>query len=280
VLLLGPRQHGKTTGLIRVKQRLLKTGLPCALIDLQAMPPCSDYPTLLDWFSRRVGREFGLTQLEVPAASQDLEECLASSIPAGIEPVVLMIDEAAAISDAEIRAAFYGQIRAVANARAEASAGELAARVQFVFAGCFSPEAVIRNSLNSPFNVCERIETEDLTLAQANELRHRVEQVDADPYTQTAYELVGGQPYLLQSVFAHLQASEPQDREDAYREAVESLKNGQDDHLQYSVIDCTKGLPEVAPNSSEMLPDKLPRCFSSCQLTTPTRSYSLRSCAK
>ncbi|NWG76016.1 MAG: AAA-like domain-containing protein [Rubrivivax sp.] len=59
VLLLGPRQHGKTTGLIRIKKLLLEAGLFCVLIDLQSMPPCSDYGAVVGWFSDRVAEMLG-----------------------------------------------------------------------------------------------------------------------------------------------------------------------------------------------------------------------------
>jgi hypothetical protein len=84
---------------------------------------------------------------------------------------------------------------------------------------------------NSPFNVCSRIETDDLTLEDATTLWHRVSEEDPGAFVEQAYDLVGGQPYLLQTVFAELDIAELPDREDVFNERIDNLRVGADDHF-------------------------------------------------
>src|SRR4051794_1650082 len=73
VLLLGPRQHGKSSTLIRLRPRLLESGYACALIDIQAYAATeASYIAFLRWFAVRVARAIG-TELAEPAVS-DLDD--------------------------------------------------------------------------------------------------------------------------------------------------------------------------------------------------------------
>ena len=44
VLLLGPRQHGKTSALVRVRKTLMESGVQTGFVDLQNAPPHGSYP--------------------------------------------------------------------------------------------------------------------------------------------------------------------------------------------------------------------------------------------
>src|SRR5689334_18114330 len=70
VLLLGPRQHGKTSSLIRVRNELITAGFDCAIVDLQAMPPCESYEELIEWFANRVAQAFGRILTYRPSGHQ------------------------------------------------------------------------------------------------------------------------------------------------------------------------------------------------------------------
>jgi predicted AAA+ superfamily ATPase len=59
VLLLGPRQHGKTSALLRIRRKLIDTGLRCSFVDLQALPPALSFRELLEWFGRKVAQSLG-----------------------------------------------------------------------------------------------------------------------------------------------------------------------------------------------------------------------------
>lgn len=204
--LLGPRQHGKTTSLIRIKNRIAGVGVNCILIDLQSMPPCSTYTELVEWFARRVCL---LLNSDISNQPRDyevghLDAWLRSVLPNNVGPVTIIIDEASAIPNTEWRNSFYGQIRAIANERAMANPGELPTRLRFIFAGTFRPETLV-NNLNSPFNVSEFVYTQDFTLTEALQLHKQVEDGTNSDFVRRAYDIVQGHPYLLQFILARAQ---------------------------------------------------------------------------
>lgn len=257
VLLLGPRQHGKTTSLIRINHQLQNAGLISVMIDLQAMPPCNDYQELVKWFVSRIeqilnvadtrsslsklyskgtdsiARALGVGNAEKSEEheTRQLDQLLESILPQSRTPIVIIIDEASAIPNTEWRNAFYGQIRAIANLRAVASDEDLAARVRFLFAGSFRPENLV-NDLNSPFNVCERIETDDLLLEDANNLMEKVVSEQNQAIVKQVYDIVGGQPYLLQFIFSKVQLVDEYQKQQACDEAIALLRSGQNDHFE------------------------------------------------
>ena len=151
-------------------------------------------------------------------------------IPTGGPPVVVMIDEASSISDDSWRNAFFGQLRAIANRQAAASADDLLVRLRFVFIGTFRPETLV-NPNNSPFNVCNRILTDDVTMDQAVELWRRVSDDPAPDLVERIYALVGGQPYLLQLMYSLVLGVGVEQRDRAFDEAVEYLESGHDEHF-------------------------------------------------
>lgn len=107
VLLLGPRQHGKSTGLVRVKQTLVDAGLVVSTVDLQAMPPCANYQEVLRWFSTEITKRFGK---QCPYPPEDGNGILWSWFKTVfcdiVEPIVVIIDEAASIDNANYRNSF------------------------------------------------------------------------------------------------------------------------------------------------------------------------------
>jgi hypothetical protein len=125
-------------------------------------------------------------------------------LPNNVEPITIIIDEASAIANAEMRNSFYGQIRAIANERAMAEPGELPTRLRFIFAGTFRPETLV-NTENSPFNVSEFVYTQDFTLEEALQLYEQVEGETNSDFVRRTYEIVQGHPYLLQFILARAQ---------------------------------------------------------------------------
>ncbi len=51
------------------------------------------------------------------------------------------------------------------------------------------------------------------------------------PFVDRAYELVGGQPYLLQQMMSSVASVDDPERETAFEEATELLRSGRDDHF-------------------------------------------------
>lgn len=203
VLLLGPRQHGKTTGLIRLRQRLSDAGFIVCDADLERLPPYETFSELLRQVSEQMARSLqdDVINFPVEARQNDFLSWLEAVIPKATTPLVIIIDECASIANAKFRNAFYGQIRQISSQRASPGVTEydIAVRVRFVFSGTFRPETLVSEQ-NSPFNICERIYTDDLILEQARELA-RVVRPDTEQFVDEAFGLVGGQPFLLQTLF-------------------------------------------------------------------------------
>src|SRR5665213_1822525 len=200
VLLLGPRQHGKSSGLVRLNTKLREAGYTAALIDLQGLPPCPTFQDVLRWFSDQIGRNI---RRDIPRPRSENQGEVASwleaAFPPGAAPVAIIIDEAGSIENPQYRNAFYGQIRQISSQRADAAPDSISARIRFVFAGTFRPETLVQEQ-NSPFNVCRTVHTDDITLVQAIELAKSVNPAVVD-FVHAAHAFLNGQPYLLQTVF-------------------------------------------------------------------------------
>jgi hypothetical protein len=233
VLLLGPRQHGKTTGLLRVGRKIGESGFGWCLVDLQRFPPCNSYAGFLYSFATRVAAGINAPAWQAPvgAAESDLFSWLNAAVPSRPEPVVIIIDEAASIPSPEWRTSLYGQIRSISNERASAPGGSLASRLRFVFSGTFQPEVLV-SELNSPFNVSTPVMTDDLTEDQARSLAASLRPDGLTEYASRAFSVVGGQPYLLQYILSSVSGAQAADRDLAFEGALADIRAGGDHHIQ------------------------------------------------
>jgi hypothetical protein len=231
VLLLGPRQHGKTSALLRLKRTLSSSGYRCAFVDLQALPPQYTFSELLEWFASSIARELGSRIASRPhGRAESLEEWLEAAVPCDGPPVVILVDEASAVADEGMRNGLYGQIRAL-KALAAANPQSVAALLVFLFAGTFRPESMV-DPRNSPFNVCRRIETEDLDLRGVVALaRIALRRDGVDEIALAVFDAVGGQPHLVQSLLALCAAHEEASQLSATASEVERWKQNSNDHV-------------------------------------------------
>ena len=207
VLLLGPRQHGKTSALLRLRRTLNQNATLTAMVDLQAKPPFAAYAQLTTWFARKVAS--ALEHEVVIDETDDLSAALTRALPAGVAPVVVLIDEASNIDNDQWRNSFFGQLRAISSERAAAEDGHIATRLRFVFAGTFRPERLVAEA-NSPFNICERIDTADLLVGDILRLAEKIGLENPTEISEAIHGAVGGQPYLVQRLLqVNLAADDP-----------------------------------------------------------------------
>lgn len=247
VVLLGPRQHGKTSALIRIKPSVKEAGFHAAFIDLQRQPPCETYEEFLEWFGQSIWRQIGekkrpqtpprllrpstwvqtgaQAELQSPAYKGELVDWLNAAITPGTTPIAIFIDEAATIFHDEWRNSFYGQIRALSNERATAEAGDVASRITFVFSGTFRVESLVETA-NSPFNVCKEIQTENLSFDKVGELCQRALGRDDDSVVRKIWGCVGGQPYLVQLLVSEVVAVPEDEAEEELTRAIRRLDEG------------------------------------------------------
>lgn len=226
VLLLGPRQHGKTSAFLRLRRRLEDSGTSTALVDLQKAPPFATYAQLVTWFAKQVG--VALAQEPEIAETDDLATALQRTLPVGNTPVVILVDEASNIGNEEWRNSFFGQLRAISGERAIAKDDEIAKRLRFVFAGTFRPERLVAEA-NSPFNICERIDTTDLSQEDVCNLAARAGVTEYRQAGALIHEVVGGQPYLNQRLIQV--AVGVDDPLDAIAKELERLREGDSEHI-------------------------------------------------
>lgn len=226
VLLLGPRQHGKTSAFLRLRRNLADHGTSAALVDLQKVPPFERYAQLVTWFAREVGA--ALKHAVEIAETDDLSMSLRQALPHGTAPIVILVDEASNISNDEWRNSFFGQLRAISSERAAAKNNEIAKRLRLVFTGTFRPERLVAEQ-NSPFNICERIDTSDLSVDDVTKLAAEAGVSEPGQAAALIYETVGGQPYLNQRLIQAAIGME--DPLAAIRAEADRLREGDNDHI-------------------------------------------------
>lgn len=231
VLLLGPRQHGKSSGLVRLNKQLREAGYSSALVDLMGLPPCPSFPDLLRWFTDQIGRNIGRDIPRPRTENQgEVAAWLEAAFPSGKAPVALIIDEAGSIENSQYRNAFYGQIRQINSLKADAAVDSITSRIRFVFAGTFRPETLVQEQ-NSPFNVCKTVYTDDITLDQATQLANSVNPAVVN-FVKAAHDFLNGQPYLLQTVFQDTLSKSELPIEVAFAEALKNLPHSIGPHLE------------------------------------------------
>ncbi len=274
VLLLGPRQHGKTSALVRLQARLVDEGFRVALVDMQTYAgpaTAEDYATFIRWFVVRVAS--GLS-LPIPAAGEvealDLEASLAAALASSEGDLVVLIDEASAVPT-PVRTRFFAQLRALFNARAFNGPGAWMRRMNILFAGTFRPESVIEDD-NSPFNVSTVVYTADLSEDDAiSMVSAATGSGEFADLAKRAHALVGGQPYLLQRILEVVTGAAPGEESLHLFESIASdLRNGRDRHIPAlferviaetggvealkMLADSPDGIPENATPPFDILP--------------------------
>lgn len=227
VALLGPRQHGKTSALLRFKQLVADSGLPVALVDLQKAPPLETYKKFASWFAETAKAQLNPGGEQLPN-SDDVGILLMACLPSDNLAATVIVDEAANIKETDWRNSFYGQLRSISNRRADAPPEDPATRLRLIFSGTFHPDTLIELE-NSPFNTTERINTDDLTEGGVIELFERELGGEGEPLAKQAYAVVGGQPFLVQRLL--VAATRSDDRAAGMARAVEKLRHGEVDHV-------------------------------------------------
>ena len=252
VLLLGPRQHGKSTGFVRLRKRFQEAQLGVCSVDLQRLPPYETYEQLLRYVCDQLVKsiENGEIVPPSPESQGDFLSWLSGIFPQGKTPIVVMIDECATIENVKFRNAFYGQIRQISSQRADIQPDDIAARLRFIFSGTFRPESLVHEQ-NSPFNVCQQVSTDDLTIDQANILATSVHP-DVAPFVDRAFEVVGGQPFLLQTIFLETTRSTDASLEDAFADTLNELPALAANHLE-GIFSKIIASPSLVEKVSEMV---------------------------
>ena len=257
VTLLGPRKYGKSSALVRLRDRLVSGGYACSFIDVQGYGSSeTDYGEFLEWFAESVSIDVG--SLFTPPDKRHrgyVDVWLNSVISQDVPSTAIFIDEASGVPDA-FRTKFFSQLRAFYNQRGRGGeSGQLSSRVVFAFAGTFRPTAMIDN-LNSPFNISDEINPDDLTLEQVLGLARLGLGNDGEFFGRRAFEETLGQPFYVQHLLAGVQRAGT-DRMAAFEAGLDELRSGTNAHLEHLVA-LVKADPELRRLVPRILERKLP----------------------
>lgn len=210
ILIKGPRQVGKTSLLARGLAAAAQTGWKVAFLDLQQFDEASfaSPERLLRLFARSLGEQF-----EVATSLHDYWD---DEDPPGLNlrrwlreavlrctsgPVLWALDEADRLAACAFGSDVMGMFRAWHNESAFDRTG-LWERFALVLTYATEAHLLISDLHQSPFNVGTRLELEDFSRAQVEELNGRYGRpLRAGAELDRYYELVGGQPYLVQRGF-------------------------------------------------------------------------------
>lgn len=207
----GPRQVGKSSLLIRVRDAALKRGKRVAYLDFQTFDEdaFSDINSFLIQFSSALSYEVGLEDKvneywPSPAGNKNacrryVKEHILKKLDA---PLVLLLDEVDMIFHTSFCNDFFGMLRSWHNERARNPEFR---RLDLAIVTSTEPKLFISDPNQSPFNVAEpKIEPEDFTPPELEELNRRYGSPLNEEEEEAVFMLLGGHPYLTRLFLHHV----------------------------------------------------------------------------
>ncbi|QLE53604.1 CHAT domain-containing protein (plasmid) [Nostoc sp. C057] len=208
---LGPRQIGRSSLLLRVMNRLVNEGFACALIYIPALgigdiTPDQWYAgliyTLVDSFNLLYTNFYLETWLDdndilspVQKFSKFIEDVLLKRIT---ENIVIFMDEIDGILNLQFKDDFFAIIRDCYNHRVDYPAYN---RLTFVILGVATPSDLIQDKKRTPFNIGRAIELKNFQLHETEPLAKGLAGVgNSQKPMEAILYWTGGQPFLTQKL--------------------------------------------------------------------------------
>jgi len=225
ITIKGPRQMGKSSLLIRVKEEAAKRGKRTALLDFQLFDkPALSNPDLFfrqfcDWLTDELELDSRVTEYwEMPLGNSQrttryMQRYLLKELG---QPLVIAMDEVDRIFDTPFRSDFFSMLRSWHNSR---QTNSLWKQMDLVLVTSTEPYQLIEDLNQSPFNVGEVIELVDFTQEQVTELNRRHDNPLTPVEVEKLMVLLGGHPYLVRRAL-YLVASGRLSAPDLFREAT------------------------------------------------------------
>jgi hypothetical protein len=210
LVLKGSRQMGKTSLLVRTISAAMDKGKRCALVDFQMLgqESLASSTTFFRRFARAVGESLDIepgiegswdTSL---ADSQNLSSCMEKRVLQSIDaPIVLAIDEADILFQAQFLYDFFGMLRSWHNRRADPLKKKLWKNLDLVLVTSTEPYLFIDRDHESPFNVGEVIHLSDFGVDDVRKLNQLHQSPLFPAEVARLYDLLQGQPYLTRKAF-------------------------------------------------------------------------------
>ncbi|WP_235216547.1 AAA-like domain-containing protein, partial [Archangium violaceum] len=203
---LTARQMGKSSLMVRTAEQLYEEGIRSVIIDLtrigKQVTADQWYVGLLVVLQEQLELSTDVTdwwalhrdQGPVQRMTRFLEEVVLTEVT---QRVVVFVDEIDTTLGMGFTDDFYAAIRYLYNARASNPALE---RLSFVLVGVATPGDLIQDETRTPFNLGQRVELTDFTLAEAAPLAEGLGHSPAEGKRVLEWVLgwTGGHPYLTQ----------------------------------------------------------------------------------
>jgi DNA-binding CsgD family transcriptional regulator len=203
ITIKGPRQMGKSSLLLRVREAAVSMGKRVALLDFQLFDKAAlSEPELFfrqfcEWLTDELEMESRVEEYwKMPLGNSQrttryLQRYLLKELNT---PLVLAMDEVESTFDTNFRSDFFGMLRSWHNSRQANSHWK---QLDLVLVTSTEPYQLIENLNQSPFNVGEVIELEDFTPTQVAELNRRHGSPFPAPEERELVSLLAGHPYLV-----------------------------------------------------------------------------------
>ena len=261
ITIKGPRQVGKSSVLLRVRDAARKQGKMVAFLDFQLIEQStlSDqklfYQQFASWITAEVDVEDETEKYWKPPLGQSLlctrymSKYLLKELG---RPLVLAMDEVDRLFESEFSSDFFGMLRTWHNDRA--SEGSIWKQLDLALVTSTEPYQLIENLNQSPFNVGEVIEPTDFTLAQVSDLNERHGRPLTPAETQQLMEFLSGHPYLVRRAL-YLVSSERITTAELFRTAADG-RGPFGDHLRHHLFrlrerdDLVQGLRKIIRSNS------------------------------
>src|SRR5262245_21917940 len=204
--ILTARQMGKSSLMVRTAERLKAEGVRTVTIDLTTLgvnvTAEAWYLGLLTEIGDRLTLDTNVAQWwrnyeylgETHRLTRFFQEVLLAEIT---EPVVLFIDEIDTTLGLKFADDFFAAIRSLYLARAQNTEFS---RLTFVLIGVATPDELMKDPRRTPFNIGERLELTDFSLAEALPLAEGFNSPpeQAKRTLEWVLKWTGGHPYLTQ----------------------------------------------------------------------------------
>ncbi len=207
ILVRGSRQVGKTSLLVRGLQIARDAEMQVWFTDLQSLGDAAFadiktfYVTLAQDLANQAQVESSLDLLwnTKLVANQNFEDYLCKHLlPQVTAPMLWAIDEADRLLQQPFSGDVFALLRSWHNKRATAPK-QPTTKITLLIAYATEYHLFIKDPLQSPFNVGQKLTLEDFTMAQVTELNQRYESPLRPEELHDFYHLTGGHPYLSRS---------------------------------------------------------------------------------
>ena len=209
---LTARQMGKSSLMARTVHRLREIGVDSAVVDLTQIGGAKSGINTEQWYygiAHAIHRQlkpgvdtraWWRERADLHAAQRFAELLRALVHEPERRRMVIFVDEIDATIDLPFSDEFFAAVRACYNAR---SLDGAFARLTFVLLGVSTPQELIHDQAQTPFNIGRSIELTDFTIDEALPLAGGMRQqpgVQAEALLRRVMYWTDGQPYLTQSL--------------------------------------------------------------------------------